>query len=469
MKEIKRCFVDFAFYDRSRIQKYLEKKSENGWLLEKIIGYIWMFKKVEPKNRVFSVVYFAKASEFDPEPSEEQLLYQDFCEHTGWKLATTNAQMHIFYCEEKNPVPIETDAELEVETIHKAAKKSYLTPYAVTLGCLIFQAIMFIGRFLQNPLKMLSNTVGLLWGACELVGILVVLMAICGYYRWYRKARKQAKEGGSFLQTKGGRNRTCFLVIWFLLSLVLWISSYNEYMPALLVVFACLGVVTVTLLVVFLVEGLRVLKVSAQKNRNIMIVSTIGLSLILGFCIIVGQIFVNTYVISEKVPVATYEYRDLTWDIFEDEIPLTIEDIMPIGEEQYTYEMREYSESPLVSYQKAFQRPRVDEIGQYPDLYYTVVDVKCKPFYKYCLTCVKKLIEKEYGYRSEKGEPDVAYESIDINGWGAKEAFQIVYAGETTNQYLLCYEHVIVNLEFKKDCELTDAMKGIIGEKLGGR
>ena len=41
--------------------------------------------------------------------------------------------MQIFYNEQEHPVPIDTDAELEVETIHEAVWKSYFPGQIVLL------------------------------------------------------------------------------------------------------------------------------------------------------------------------------------------------------------------------------------------------------------------------------------------------------------------------------------------------
>ena len=41
-----------------------------------------------------------------------------FFDHTGWQLACTSAQLQIFYNERENPIPIETDPELELQAIH---------------------------------------------------------------------------------------------------------------------------------------------------------------------------------------------------------------------------------------------------------------------------------------------------------------------------------------------------------------
>lgn len=119
MKNTKRVRIKFEFFDRAGISKYLEEQAQQGWMLKKIGRLFWTFEKIEPAPLHFAVTYFPKASEYDPEPSEEQALFYEMCEHTGWKLVTTSAQMQIFCNEDENPVPIETDPCVDVENIRR--------------------------------------------------------------------------------------------------------------------------------------------------------------------------------------------------------------------------------------------------------------------------------------------------------------------------------------------------------------
>ena len=116
MRETKRRIPQFAFYDKTGIQTYLEKQAEQGWMLQKI-SFGWVFRRIEPGKLHFFVTYFPGKSVFEPDGSEKQKRFREFCEHTGWKLAATNEQMQIFYNEAKDPVPIETDAVMEVTKI----------------------------------------------------------------------------------------------------------------------------------------------------------------------------------------------------------------------------------------------------------------------------------------------------------------------------------------------------------------
>ena len=129
MKETKRQFNNFQIMEFEKIEKHLKKMAEKGWMLESIEGILWKYKKIEPKSLHFSVAFFPKAKAFEPGPSEEQQMMWEFCEKTGWILAAQNMQLQIFYNEAENPVPIETDATIQVENIHKTAKSNVLSTW----------------------------------------------------------------------------------------------------------------------------------------------------------------------------------------------------------------------------------------------------------------------------------------------------------------------------------------------------
>ena len=97
MKDTRRFFSLFTYYDKNGIERYLERKAVEGWMLEKMSAFGWRFRRIAPQKIHFSVNYFPKASAFDAEPGEQQLMFQDFCAHTGWKLADSAAQIQVFY------------------------------------------------------------------------------------------------------------------------------------------------------------------------------------------------------------------------------------------------------------------------------------------------------------------------------------------------------------------------------------
>ena len=97
MKNKKRRVELLSFYDHVGISRHLEKMAAKGWMLEKITNLGWVYHRIEPKQLHFTVSYYSKASEFDPEPTEDQKTFYDFCAHTGWQFACASAQLQIFY------------------------------------------------------------------------------------------------------------------------------------------------------------------------------------------------------------------------------------------------------------------------------------------------------------------------------------------------------------------------------------
>ncbi len=95
MKEIKRCFCNFSFYDQQAIQEKLEDMAEKGWMLEKTGNFMWTYKRAKPKKLRFSVTYFPSASDFDPSHTDGELTKMDYCIQDGWMLVTSWGVMQI--------------------------------------------------------------------------------------------------------------------------------------------------------------------------------------------------------------------------------------------------------------------------------------------------------------------------------------------------------------------------------------
>ena len=116
MKTTKKEMFLFSGWDRSGLEEHLARMAEKGWLVEKITSYCLIYRKIEPKKLTFCVCYYPKASSFAPGPTEDQETFYEFCQHAGWVLAAEWAQLQMFYNERENPVPIETDPVMELET-----------------------------------------------------------------------------------------------------------------------------------------------------------------------------------------------------------------------------------------------------------------------------------------------------------------------------------------------------------------
>ena len=462
MKDKKRVLSKYSFYDRTHIQQYLEDMASKGWMLEKITSFYWQFKAIEPQTLHFSINYFPPASEFDAEPSEQLLTIRDYCAHAGWEFVTASAQMQIYCNAQENPTPIETDALVEVETIHKAMKKNFLPSQIVLLILGILQMILHVNMFRINPIGYFTNASNFVATFCWLVVIAMCSLEVFGYLRWYKKARHAAEVDGEFIETPSHRHIILSMLGAVMMVFLLWILTLQSRDMYFVV-----GVLTAGFVFIFWFTGvvmkwMKRKKVSAKVSR----IATVAISFTCGFLLLVGAIFgmihaINSDWFADDARQDTYEYQGHTFNVYHDELPLYIEDLMETDYTQYsTY--WEGHETFLLGEYEAFQRPRMDALNE-PSLRYDVYYIKWGALYDLCLN---ELIH-QYDDRYEDDVPMEwrdNFRAVDAKAWNANIVYQ-KYTGDTPNeQYILCYDDIIVYLT--PGFELTDAQKLIVSEKL---
>jgi len=197
----------FAFYDHNGIAAHLEKMAGKGWLLEEIGPYFWTYKRIEPAKLRFAVTYYPEASSLCMGPSEGEQQLQAYCQAAGWKLVARRTQMQIFCNPSENPVPLETDAVIQVENINETAWRTHLLGHWMVLLVALFLGVltMFLadGGILNLELTLL------------VLGMFVwCVVELAAYYIWYDKAERMAKEEGILPPTRSRRGiQTAILVL----------------------------------------------------------------------------------------------------------------------------------------------------------------------------------------------------------------------------------------------------------------
>ena len=199
MKDVKYCFEQFAFYDQFAIRKKLEEMALQGWLIEKVGNFLWKYRRIEPKKLHMTVTYIPSVSEFDPVLTDNQQMIEEFAKKDGWNLACRWGKMQIFYNEEENPTPMETDAVIQVETIHRAMKKSMLLSHFFILFLCVYQFILMTVQFFDNPIEFLVTPSSIYMFPVWILLIIPMIIEIVYYFRWYKKAKILAQETGTFL------------------------------------------------------------------------------------------------------------------------------------------------------------------------------------------------------------------------------------------------------------------------------
>lgn len=460
MKEMKRCFCNFSFYDQQAIQEKLEEMAESGWMLEKT-GFMWTYKRIEPKKLRFSVTYFPNASDFDPSPTEGELTKIDFCRQDGWNLVTTWGVMQIFYNEDLDAVPIETEPVMQIENICRSMKKNVLLPQAVLSGMLLWNVVIRLSQWRRDPVGELSDPFSIYSVLMFSILTLACLYEIGFYFCWSRKAKAAAQNDGVFLPV-----RSKPIASWILMavSALLLILSYTALRGPLGFVILWLCMVPFIIVIGNLLKNmLKKRGVSRNVNRIVSVCAVVLLTfLMLGLmtaAIIQGRMRFD----SGKNVVDTYELYGRTREIYNDPLPLEIEELADVN--AWWSKEADHQETLLLSSteycQYAVPTDGNDNVDE-RKIEYTVTEVKQDFLYDFIKRAVlnsrQDEIHDEFVFTDH-------YEPIDASVWNADDAYQLYWSDSVLDTYLICWGTHIVEIKFY--WEPTPEQIAVVIDKLG--
>lgn len=417
----------YSFYDHTGMERHLEKMAAKGWLLESIGTTLWRYCRIEPQKLRFSVAYYPDATESDPiTPSEGELTFWDYCAQAGWV---------------------------------RAAKKNYLLSQWLLLG----MALLYTGfGILGNSFLALADILALRGTFMMCLAVptmfLISLSELIGYYRWRRRAVRNARELGRFTPTRSLPGVQ--LLTWLLLALITLSALTDSWAVrrTFLVYFAAFFVVRLTHNI------LRRMNASATVNRTVTIIVDILVVLVL------FVVFLPRLAQEPPPPNAEpYEYTYLSMDgektateyAYHDPLPLYVEDLTETDYDRYSCK-REDSSTPLVRKQTFSQQMRWGERGaDAPTLRCTIYDIRLALLFAPCLQ--GKLNE----YADRKWSM-MDYREADAAPWGADRAWQLWDTEDSTprDSWLLVYGRRIVTLS-ARDIDMDGADMALVGERLG--
>jgi len=426
MREKKRELGLYSFYDYAGIAAHLEAMAAQGWYLSNIGSYFWTYRRGEPRSVRYAVTYFPQASEFDGGASMEQRDYQELCAQAGWKLVTSRAQMQIFTNEDPDAVPVETDPLVQAENIHRAMRKNYLPGQIVFLLVGLLNLGLSLRRFFADTVDVLADgfllILPLLW--LKVTGL--TALELISYYRW--------RAGKAPARSRGRLQSACLLLTAALLALGFVFSSRTQAA----IMGATLGFTAVGML---FINGVKGLMKRANCSRKATLTVTIGLCFVLTGLIIWGGVrMVPTF---RRTPVETYEVHGITWEVYHDEIPLRLEDLLDAGDFSWSTGVQSQT-SPLLSQRSYSQDARVDAKGDPPFLRYTIVEVRVPFLYGIC----KEDLLTRYWYNN----PVEYRNTYLLQPWtGEGELYRLYFMGESRNRFLFCWEGRMAELELSWD------------------
>ena len=137
-KETKCGFGGVSMYDQQGIEKKLADMARKGWLIEEMQNsFFWNYHRIEPKELHFAAVYAAMTFDVDADSAAAQKEKDELCARDGWVAAASwggNGFLRVYYNEQPDPMPIETDPVVQTESIYSAMKKRW--PYF--LGTILY-------------------------------------------------------------------------------------------------------------------------------------------------------------------------------------------------------------------------------------------------------------------------------------------------------------------------------------------
>ena len=451
----------YAYYDHAGIVRHLEDMARQGWQLEKAGSVFWTYRRCKPAELRYAVVYFSKASQFDPEPPAEQREFWELCKATGWELVTNRYQMQIFRNPAPDAIPIETDPVVQVENVRAAMKKGSVRGDWWLLACSLLQLwLQFRSAYTIRDLLLSTFTLSaiLIW---LMLGIKAVVELI-GYYRWCRKARTAAEEEGVLLSPRTRKwwqiLQILGLLVIFTVDLPLLLLSPSLSPSTRMVILVSFFCYAVLLLIIYGSRQLMKKKgFSAEANMGLnILIAIVGTFVLMGGLIwmsfrVADDPGLRGHVNAETRTSPAYPAGDTehTYTVYHDPLPLTVEDL--VGETVYKdYSCyREIQGSPLLTeYTYRQEVPFVFSISDQdgPELFYSVYQVHLGCLYK----PVKDSFFREVQRRNRNSYliSSCDWKTVDAAPWGAQEAYQYVCDGELWGTYLLCYQDRMVKISF---------------------
>ncbi len=448
MRKYKRCFVNFAFYDRENLEVYLEAQAARGWMVKKI--RLWsasiLFERIEPTRRHFCVVFHKNKIDF-ANLTPDQQEFVAYCQHTGWNPAACTNRMAIFYNEAEDPIPIQTDTFMEVQSIRAATKDLGLDNLLFQAAAYIFFLLLYSLLFLLMPVNVLTDNNNFAsFFLIVILNLTVSLPEVLAYHLWYRKARIMAAHG-SFPESKSSLG-ILFSTLLVLFSTIALATIYHTNTHPTLSMITNISIAVILACVVW--SLLRA--VWRRPARAALRSSALLLRMV---CAVFMFIFLS----------ANIWVNDLDrWQTLStpEQLPLAIEDISESEHTNCEILLRKNRHTRLISI--TAYRQTCDHASF--DYEITHIHANCM----YDLIC-DDLMQMEADEHS--------LVPIDAAQWGANEAyrfqvteyisngFAITHSpGDWLNSYFLCYDDCIVQIFFS--WEPTAEQRAIVGQKLGG-
>ena len=455
MKGSKQRMEFFSFYNHTGVEEHLTNMARKGWMIESITNVSWTYRKIEPKEIHFTASYYPRASDFDPEPTEEQKEFNDYCARTGWQYVCSWFQMQIFCNEADNPLPLDTDPIMEVCNIHRACKKNFLIGYWLLFALGFVASAYSLAGIYFVPIDRLAYTNKLVILLAWVSLFAMALVELVAYYVWLGKAKKGA-QNGIFVTTPSTSKFQKGIIVFLLIVVVGWFRHLFAAGDSLMLTVAIVNffIVFGTIFFVnFIKQGLKKVKASRGMNRFLTFAA----------CFILPVIFTTALVFGGITAAGNGWFTNASAE--QEEIQLSVSDFYEVDESKYVQQDRN-NQTFIMSHRVVHMYGdwNIEDFHALPDLQYTITTIKVPFFYERAKAQMYRDLDETDDTDIPAGHRLVLKEQ-DPTPWGANEVYRLYQEeGWYMNWYLLCYEDRIVDIRF--DWEPTTDDMAIVNQKL---
>ena len=430
----------FSYYDHLGIARHLERMAAKGWMLVHTGSNFWKFRRVEPGTVHFAIIYTKdNASVCEPDQNEALEQLQEMCEGTGWEWTASHGRMHIFRNSEPDPVSLETDAAVQVSHIHQAMKRRYL-PENITLliiSLLVGVLCLWSGASVGGSVLVLGCLGMLLFG--------LQTLEVATYLIWHRRAVRAA-EGGVLLPSRSYPwiNAAAIILATALVGVWLLTSGSLSGNTHFLLIIGSIYLLR------WLSGCMRRENVAAGTHRAVIVFLAIILSFGMQFVLQAVQEYEAR---ADESRIRTLEMDGTTYLLYQDEVPLKLEDLMEVDSNIQSYFRMDEDN---ILYDTVFVRQsQAGAFSSSPRLSYNIYLVRFPPAYDLALSKVL----------------DENYQPLDPEVWGVT-AYQEYADGSPSNSFILCLEDRIIIISFylgdrQASISPTPEQIAVILEKLG--
>lgn len=199
----------FTLWQYPLLISHLEEMTQKGHMLTELDGNELVYDQCQPQKVHFAVTFFPDYDFLDPVPPPALERLWEFCNENGWQHITDNASMQVFCNTAENPVPLHTDAVVQLDNFHAMMKIEKVKNWKYNVICdglfLLFITVLFAAMAADGALKSFltkASPVMLLLLVKHIYTFLSDGAKWLSYHLWRKKAKAVAEEQNIFYPPK---------------------------------------------------------------------------------------------------------------------------------------------------------------------------------------------------------------------------------------------------------------------------